>query len=68
MFERMEIAEYINEVLVETSYKKPTRVDANRAGHSSQKREEATPLWTHTKKGDSASKHIERHVYSPEIK
>ena len=40
MFERMEIAESIYEVVVEPSYKKPTRADANRSGHSSKKRVE----------------------------
>ena len=38
MFEQMEIAESIYEGVVETSYKKPTRADANRAGNSSHKR------------------------------
>ena len=41
IFERMEIAAYIYEGVVEPSYKKPTRVDANRAGYSRQKRVEA---------------------------
>ena len=34
IFERMEIDESIYEGVVETSYKKPTRADANRVGHS----------------------------------
>ena len=34
MFERMEITVYIYEGVVEPFYKKPTRADANRAGHS----------------------------------
>ena len=34
MFERMEIAEYIFECVVEPSYKKPTGADVNRDGHS----------------------------------
>ena len=34
MFERMEITVYIYEGVVEPSYKKPTRADANRAGLS----------------------------------
>ena len=38
MFERMEIAESIYEGVVEPSYKKPTRVGANRDCHSRQKR------------------------------
>ena len=32
MFERIEISEYIYEVIVEPYYKKTTRVDANHAG------------------------------------
>ena len=35
MFERMEIAGFIYEGVVETSYEKTTRVDTNRAGYSS---------------------------------
>ena len=38
MFERMDIAEYIYEGVAEPSYKEPTRVDANRAGHIRKKR------------------------------
>ena len=38
MFERIEISESIYEGVVEHSYKKPTRSDANRAGHRRQKR------------------------------
>ena len=38
MFERMEIAVSIYEGVVEPSYKKYTRVDANCAGHSRYKR------------------------------
>ena len=38
MFERMEIAESIYESVVEPSYKKTTRADANCADHSRQKR------------------------------
>ena len=33
MFERMEIAESIYEGVVEHSFKKPTRADANLSGH-----------------------------------
>ena len=35
MFERMEVAESVYGVVVEPSYKKNTREDANLAGHSS---------------------------------
>ena len=38
MFEGIEIAEYIYEGVVEPSYKKTTRADANRAGNSMQNR------------------------------
>ena len=41
MFEHMEIAESIYEGVVEPSYKKPTRSDANRTGHRSHKKVEA---------------------------
>ena len=33
MFERMKTAEYIHEGVVEYSHKKPTKADANHAGH-----------------------------------
>ena len=38
MFECMEISESIYKVVVEPSYKKPTRADANRASHNRHKR------------------------------
>ena len=41
MFERMEIAEFIYEGVVEPSYKKPTRADTNLTVHSRQNRGEA---------------------------
>ena len=63
-FERMEISESIYEGLVEPYYKKPTRVDANCAGHSRQKREEAALSWTRPEKGKSAGKRRKRHVDS----
>ena len=44
MFEWMEIAESIYEGVVKLSYKKSTRADANRAGHSRQKRVESASL------------------------
>ena len=64
MFERMEIAEYIYEGVVETSYKKPNRVEASRAGHSRQKRGEASSSWTLPEKIDSAGKSRKRYVDS----
>ena len=41
MFENMEISESIHEGVLEPFYKKPTRADANRAGHSRKKIGEA---------------------------
>ena len=38
MFEHMDISESIYEGVVESSFKKPTRADANRAGHNRHKR------------------------------
>ena len=38
MFQFMEISESIYKGVVEPSYKKPTRADANRAGNSRHKR------------------------------
>ena len=64
MFEPMEIAESIYEVVVEPSYKKPTRADTNPAVHSRQKRGEADLSWTCPKKGESAGKCRQRHVDS----
>ena len=57
IFERMEIAESIYEGIVEPSYKKTTRADANRVGHSRQKRGEASSSRILPKKGESADKH-----------
>ena len=56
MFERMEIAEYIHEFLVEPSYKKLNWEDANRAGHSRNKREESALSNTRPDTGESAGK------------
>ena len=39
MFERMKIAEYMYEGVVEPAYKKSTRSYSNRAGHSRKMRE-----------------------------
>ena len=65
MFYRMEIAESIYEGVVEPSYKKPTRADANHAGHSRHKGGEAASSWTPPEKGESAGKCRKRHVDSP---
>ena len=51
MFYRMLISESIYEGVVEPSYKKPTRVDANRDGHRRQKRVEAASSWIRPEKG-----------------
>ena len=42
MFERMEVAEYIYEGVIDPSYKIPNRTDANHAGHSRKMRREVT--------------------------
>ena len=65
MFEMMEINESIYEGVVEPSYKKSTRADTNRAGHSSNKRGESASSWTRPEKGESDGKRIKRHVDSP---
>ena len=58
----MEITECIYEGVVEPSYKKPTRVDSNRAGHSRHRRGEGALLRTFPEKGESADKRIKRYV------
>ena len=64
MFENMEISESIHEGVLEPFYKKPTRADANRAGHSRQNIEEAASPWTRPKKDESAGKRRKGHVDS----
>ena len=56
MFDCMAIAESIYKGVVEPSYKNPTRLDANCAGHSRHKRREAASSWTRPEKGESAVK------------
>ena len=51
MFERMEIAKSIYEGVIEPYYKKHTREDANRDGHSRKKIGEAALSWNIPKKG-----------------
>ena len=63
MFERMEIFESIYEGVVED--KKPTRADANSAGHSMKKRGEAASSWNRPKKGGSTGKQRQRYVDNP---
>ena len=48
----------------EPSYKKPTRADANPAGHSRNNRGEAASSWTRPEKGESDGKRRKRHVDS----
>ena len=62
IFERMEIAEYIYEGVLEPSYKKPTREDANSAGHISKMRGEATSSNNYSKMIERSGKHIKRYV------
>ena len=61
----MEIADSIYKVVVEPSYKKPTRADANRDGHSSKNRGKVDLSWTRPKKGESTDKCRKRYVDSP---
>ena len=61
----MGIAESICEGVVESSYKKPTREDANRSGHSRQNRGEAASSWTRLKKDESSGKRRKRHLDIP---
>ena len=65
MFEHMEIAESIYEVVVEPSYKKLTRADSNRADCIRQKRGETALSWTHPKKVEISGKRRKIHVDSP---
>ena len=46
MFERKEISESIHQGVVEPSYKKLARADANCTGNSRHKRGESTTTWT----------------------
>ena len=56
MFERMEITESIYEGVVEPSYKKHTRADANCDGHSKQNRGESASSQTQSAMDESAGK------------
>ena len=62
MFERMEITEHIYEGVVEHSYKKPTREDTNRAGHSRNKRGESASFKNNPATGESSDKIRKRYV------
>ena len=67
MFESMEITESIYEGVVEPSYKKPTRADANRAYHNRDKREESDLSNTCPPIRESAGKRRKRYVDHPKI-
>ena len=56
MFDRMEISESIYEDVVEPSYKKPTRADADRSGPSRNKRGESASSKNHPKTVESSGK------------
>ena len=58
----METAKNIYEGVVEPSYKKPTKADANRSSHSRQKRGESASSMTRPEKGESAGKCRKRYV------
>ena len=62
MFERMEIIESIHKGIVEPSYKKSIREDANRDGHISNKRGQSNSSQTHPTTGEIASKRRKRYV------
>ena len=65
MIELMDISESIYEVVVETSYKKPTMADANCAKHRRQKRGEAASSQTHSVMGDIYGRLRKQYVYCP---
>ena len=58
----MEIAESIYECFVESSYKKLTRADANRSGHSRKMRGESASSNNYSKISDSNRKHRGKNV------
>ena len=63
--ERMEISESMLEGVVEPYYKKPTRADANRAGHIRKMRGESNLSDTCSEMSESASKCRKRYVDHP---
>ena len=62
MFERMEIAEFIYESMIEISYKQSTRAYATRFEHSRQKREESDSSHTYYETSESVGKLRKRNV------
>ena len=65
IFERMEIAEYIYEGVLEPSYKKPTRTDARRAGQSRKMRRETALSNTQSEMSESSDKRRKSYVDHP---
>ena len=68
MFEHIENLEPIYEGVVEIAYKKYTRADANRAGHSRQMRGESTSSKTYSEMIKISGKHKKRYVNHPRDK
>ena len=58
----MDITESIYEGVVEPPYKKPTREDANRSGHSRQNRGQDALSQTHSAMSESAGRRRKRYV------
>ena len=67
MFELMEIAEYVYEGVVESSYKKPMRSDANRAGNRNKMRRDAALSITYSEVSESIGNHRKRYVEHPRV-
>ena len=63
VFESMETVESIDKDIVEPSYKKPTREDANRAGRIMNKRGEAASSKTSPAAGEITDKCRKIYVY-----
>ena len=62
MYEQIEITESIHGGVVESSYKKPTKADANRAGFISKIRGEAASSTTYSDISESTGKRRQRYV------
>ena len=65
MFERMDIAESIYEVLLKPSYKQFTRADDIYAGHSRKKGSEAVLSHIYSAISETSDKHRKRYVDNP---
>ena len=68
MFEFMEKEEFIYNGVVEPSYKKSTRADLNRAGHSSKMRGEFSLSNTYSETSESYVKHRNIYVDHPKYR